>query len=100
MALSALGMGVAFDAAKADFHAMCKIPPTPNVFIGEVVHKTYIDVNEKGTEAAAATSVGMQASAAPPHAIPKMTVDHPFFFAIRDNLTGEMLFIGLVVNPK
>lgn len=99
-ALTALGMGVAFDPGKADFHAMCKIPPTPNVYIGEVVHKTYIDVSEKGTEAAAATSVGMVGTAMPPQYIPKMIVNHPFFFAIRDNMTGEMLFMGSVVDPR
>lgn len=100
-ALSALGMGVAFDPDKADFHAMCRIPPTPNVYIGEVLHKTFIEVNEKGTEAAAATSVGMVATAAPmPAQIAKMVVDHPFLFAIRDNMTGETLFMGLVVDPR
>ncbi len=99
-ALTALGMGVAFDPDKADFKAMCKIPPTPNVYIGEVVHKTYIDVNEKGTEAAAATSVGMRATAMPgPRQIARMIVDHPFLLAIRDNETGEMLFVGAIANP-
>lgn len=99
-ALTALGMGVAFDPSKADFSNMCPVSPAANVFIGEVVHKTYIDVYEKGTEAAAATSVGMRATAMPPHPIPKMLVDHPFFFAIRNNMTGEMLFMGSVVEPK
>lgn len=99
-ALTALGMGVAFDPEKADFKAMCRIPPTPNVYIGEVVHKTYIDVNEKGTEAAAATSVGMRATAVAPGTTPKMVVDHPFLLAIRDNETGEMLFVGAVVDPR
>jgi len=98
-ALTALGMGVAFDPDKADFKAMCTIPPTPNVYIGEVVHKTYIDVNEKGTEAAAATSVGMRATAVGPGMTPRMIVDHPFLLAIRDNETGEMLFVGAIVQP-
>jgi len=100
-ALTNLGMGVAFDAKKADFKAMCKIPPTPNVYIGEVVHKTFVEVNEKGTEAAAATSVGMRATAAPlPRKTVKMTVNRPFFFAIRDNETGEMLFMASIATPK
>jgi serine protease inhibitor len=100
-ALIALGMGVAFDPGQADFSAMCRVSPSRNVYIGEVAHKTYIDVYEKGTEAAAATSVGMVATAMPPpRIIPKMVVDHPFFFAIRDNMTGEMLFMGSVVDPR
>lgn len=99
-ALTALGMGVAFDPDKANFKAMCRIPPTPNVYIGEVVHKTYIDVNEKGTEAAAATSVGMRATAVGPGMTPRMIVDHPFLFAIRDNETGQMLFVGAIAHPS
>ncbi len=100
-ALSAMGMAVAFSPGRANFKGMCKIPPTPNVYIGEVLHKTFIEVNEKGTEAAAVTSVGMRATAMPlPRKIVDMTVDRPFFFAIRDNFTGEMLFMGSVVEPN
>ena len=99
-ALKALGMGVAFDDQRADFGAMCPIPP--NVWIEQVKHKTFVEVNEEGTEAAAVTSVEMGATAAPMEPEPpfKMVVDHPFFCAIRDNETGTILFMGAIVDPK
>jgi serpin B len=97
-ALSAMGMGVAFDPGQADFSAMAELPGR-NVFISEVVHKTFLDVNEAGTEAAAATSVGMAMTAAPMQPI-KMVVDHPFLCAIVDSETGAVLFVGAIVNPK
>lgn len=97
-ALSALGMGVAFDPDAADFDAMVS---SPKVHIGQVVHKTFVEVNEKGTEAAAATSVGMVATAAPvPETAAVMTADHPFFIAIWDNDTNAMLFLGLITDPN
>lgn len=101
-ALSAMGMGVAFDAIRADFTAMCPIPPSPNVFIGEVVHKAVVEVDEQGTVAAAATAVGMRATAMPgPRPQPvSMVVDHPFFFAIRDDVTREILFLGSITDPR
>lgn len=100
-ALSALGMRVAFDPMRADFTAMAPIPPSPNVYIGEVVHKAVVEVDEQGTVAAAATSVGMRTTAMPgPRPQPvQMVVDHPFFFAIRDDATGEVLFLGSITNP-
>ena len=62
--------------------------------VEEVIHKAFIKVDEKGTEAAAATAVIMVTS------IPTMfVVDHPFLFLIRDNLTGSILFLGRLVNP-
>jgi serine protease inhibitor len=98
-ALSSLGMGVAFDGGTADFSGMV-VRPMENVFIYDVVHKTFVDVNEEGTEAAAATSVEMRLTsvAMPQHPF-EMIVDHPFFFAIRDNETGLILFMGSVVSP-
>lgn len=100
--LSALGMAVAFDPLKANFTAMCPIPPTPNVFIGNVKHKAVVEVDEVGTVAAAATSVGMVGTAMPGPQPPPivMVVDHPFFFAIRDNMTQEILFLGSVADPR
>jgi serine protease inhibitor len=96
-ALQALGMGVAFSEARADFRGMCPIPPTPNVFIKEVKHKTFVEVNEEGTEAAAVTKVAMWIKAIPTTFT--LIVDRPFFCAIRDNQTGLVLFMGSIVEP-
>ena len=96
--LKALGMAVAFDALKADFGGMCPIPPMPNVYIGRVIHKAFVEVNEEGTEAAAATRVTMVARSARMKTF-RMIVDRPFFCAIRDNETETVLFLGTVVDP-
>ncbi|CAG7617419.1 hypothetical protein PAESOLCIP111_02023 [Paenibacillus solanacearum] len=94
--LQALGMGEAFDPQKADFSGMAPVPP--RLAINEVIHKTYVDVNERGTEAAAVTSVGM-AGSAPPKNVFKMTVNRPFVMAIQDRETGSLLFLGTVRDP-
>jgi len=91
--LTGLGMGVAF-GDQADFSGMGADP----LQISRVRHKTFVEVNEEGTEAAAATAVVMRAmSLAPPPF--KMVVDRPFFCAIRDNQTGAILFMGFIVEP-
>ncbi len=95
--LTALGMGVAFDEKAADFRDMCPIPPLPNVYVAAVTHKTFVEVNEEGTEAAAATKVEMGVTAVAPGF--SFTVDRPFFCAIRDNRTGSVLFAGAIVDP-
>lgn len=92
--LQALGMEIAF-GGRADFSRMSPLGISPGLYIREVVHKTVVEVNEEGTEAAAATSVGIRATSASPAFI----VDRPFFFAIRDNNTKTVLFMGIVVNP-
>jgi len=98
--LVALGMGVAFDQARANFSGMCETAGG-NVYISDVVHKTFIDMNEEGTEAAAVTSVEMRATSAVESERPfEMIVDRPFFFAIRDDETGLVLFMGSIVNPE
>lgn len=95
-ALNALGMDIAFDAGRADFRGMADA----QLFINEVRHKTFIDVNEAGTEAAAATSVGMSMTSiretSPSF---RVVVDRPFFFAIRDTRTRALLFAGTVNQP-
>ena len=97
-ALTALGMGIAFDAGRADLSGI--INTSANVFISEVKHKTFAEVNEEGTVAAAATSVGVfTTSAAQPRKSFRMIVDQPFFCAIRDNKTGTLLFIGSITDP-
>ena len=93
--LKALGMDSAFAPDLADFSRMA---PLENLYIGEVLHKTFVEVNEEGTEAAAVTSVGVRVTSVPPPPIP-FTIDRPFFFAIRDNETKTVLFMGVVVDP-
>jgi serpin B len=93
--LSAMGMPTAFDARAADFSGMTTREP---LFISDVVHKAYVDVHEKGTEAAAATAVLIFAGGLPPPPVP-FVADRPFCFLIRENTTGSILFIGRVANP-
>ena len=95
-ALTTLGMGIAFDADHADFSRMATLERVGgNLYITKVSHKTYIEVNEEGSEAAAATSVGVGIKSLP---LP-FIVDRPFFFAIRDNETKTVLFMGTVTEP-
>ncbi|MBD1870760.1 serpin family protein [Cyanobacteria bacterium FACHB-471] len=95
-ALQTLGMAVAFDAEQADFSGMSD----ESLSISRVKHKTFIEVNEEGTEAAAVTSVEMQLTSAPANSPFQMEVDRPFFYAIRDNQTETVLFMGTVVEPE
>ena len=94
--LSALGMGIAFDPSKADFSNLSSV----STRIDEVKHKTFVEVNEEGTEAAAVTSIGIRATSAQVTVAPfSMVVNRPFFCAIRDNKTGEILFMGSINDP-
>ncbi|MGH7972460.1 MAG: serpin family protein, partial [Limisphaerales bacterium] len=93
--LSAMGMGTAFSAG-ADFSGMTRMP---GLCISEVVHQAYVDVNEEGTEAAAATGTIMRLTATVEH-ITVLRVDHPFIFLIRENRTGSILFLGRVMDPS
>jgi len=94
--LAAMGMPTAFSST-ADFSGM---DGTKNLVIGDVIHKAFVDVNEEGTEAAAATAVVMKLSAVPEERqIPVFNADHPFIFIIQDDETGTILFIGRVMNP-
>jgi serine protease inhibitor len=90
--LTALGMGIAFQDGVADFSKICCTPGA--IWIGKVKHKTFVDVNEEGTEAAAATSVAMVCSATP-----TVEVNRPFLFAIRERFSGTILFMGLITDP-
>ena len=94
--LKSMGMKDAF-SSNADFSGM---NGKRDLFISAVIHKAYIEVNEEGTEAAAATGVVMKLTSVGPTPIPVFRADHPFLFLIRDNLTGSILFIGRVANPK
>ncbi len=95
-ALTALGMGIAFDREKADFSGMLR----QKAFISKVNHKAVLEVDEKGSTAAAATSVEMGLLSVMPARKPfTMKVDHPFFLAIVEESTGQILFMGAVWNP-
>ncbi|WP_094677946.1 serpin family protein [Hydrocoleum sp. CS-953] len=92
--LKSLGMQIAFQPGVADFSGIS----SENLFISEVKQKTFVEVNETGTEAAATTSFKITLESA------VMTVDmlvnRPFFFAIRDNKSGTILFMGEITNPE
>jgi len=97
--LKAMGMKDAFsDKGAADFSGMTG---TRDLYISKVIHKAFVDVNEEGTEAAAATAVVMNrvTSALRPEPPKIFNADHPFLFVIRDNTTGAILFMGRVVKP-
>ena len=97
--LKAMGMELAFDANAADFSGMTG---GRDLFISAVIHKAFVDVNEEGTEAAAATGVVMEPTAAPiqePKEPPVFRADHPFVFMIRDNRNGAIMFLGRITNP-
>jgi serpin B len=99
VALRAMGMRDAFSQKDADFSGATS---SGSLFIGAVMHKAFVEVNERGTEAAAATGLAKCAakgdeSPPPP---PVFRADHPFLFLIRDMRSGSILFIGRVMNPK
>ncbi|PKG32340.1 MAG: hypothetical protein CW742_08700 [Methanoregula sp.] len=92
-----MGMPTALIPGSADFSGM---DGTHDLFVSDVFHKAYIDVNEEGTEAAAATAVVVGLRAAPVGDKPPVfRADHPFIFLIRDNESGAILFLGRVSDP-
>lgn len=96
--LRELGITRAFSRFQADFSKMTADPE--GLFIGSVVHKAFIDVNEKGTEAAAATAIVMAAGCAMEPEPPKeFRADRPFLFLIRDRQTKLIHFLGRVTHP-
>jgi len=99
LTLALLGMPNAFDPGAADFSG---INGQRDLFISEVIHKAFVQVNEKGTEAAAATAVlvSVTTSIGPYVPPPVFRADHPFLLLIRDNRTESILFMGRVTEPK
>ena len=96
--LSKLGMGIAFRNG-ADFSGIAQRPA--QLRISDVKHASFLKVDEEGTEAAAATSIGIRATAVRPSFPPfHMIVDHPFFLAIRDERSGQILFMGVINEPQ
>jgi serpin B len=95
--LGAMGMPLAF-SQEADFSG---INTSEKLSISKVVHQAFVDVNEEGTEAAAATGVGIRMLALPPSGPPvTFRADHPFLFLLRDHQTGSILFLGQVMDPS
>ena len=94
--LQSLGMSDAFTPGKANFSALSKEP----LFIGDVLQKTFVKVDEEGAEAAAVTSVTLMAMAAGPPKPKNMVINRPFIYIIRERETGNILFIGRNGHPK
>ena len=95
--LKNLGMEIAFDPVRANFSGIAPVGASSNLYIGFVDHKAFVEVNEKGTEAAAVTVVGIELTSMP--TTKTFTVDRPFVFVIRDDRSGSNLFMGKIVNP-
>jgi serpin B len=96
--LTKLGMGVAFENS-ADFSGIRQRPA--QLRISEIRHASFLKVDEEGTEAAAATTTGMALASARPVTQPfHMVVDHPFFVGIRDERSGQILFMGVIEEPE
>lgn len=96
--LKSLGMQKAFDKRNADFTSIAN-KRNENLYISRVLHKTYIEVDEKGTEAAASTSTGLTGFGSA-NVGRRFIVDRPFLFFIRDDRSGTNLFVGKIVNPN
>ncbi|NWX12621.1 SPB6 protein, partial [Aegotheles bennettii] len=92
--LSSMGMVDAFDLGKADFSGMAA---GKELVLSKVIHKAFVEVNEEGTEAAAATAGVMMLRCA--MIVPEFTADHPFLFFIRHNKTCSILFCGRFCSP-
>jgi serpin B len=99
-ALRGLGIELAFDRDKADFTGIAKPPdPREKLSIDQVFHKAFVKVDEKGTEAAAATAVVMKGAGAAPEHPAEFTADHPFLFLLRHEKSGLVLFMGRLADP-
>jgi serpin B len=94
-ALQALGMKRAFEPGAADFSDIARTGEP--LYVDEVFHKTFIALDEQGTEAAASTAIVMQALSAPPRV--DLVLDRPFLFVIYDEPTGQILFVGRLMHP-
>jgi serpin B len=102
--LTSLGIDTAFNASKADFTGIADDPSRP-LYLEDVVHKAYVEVDEQGTEAAAATAVvqvasgGFEGPQPPPPPPVRFIADHPFIYLIRSAYSGDILFMGRVDDP-
>ena len=96
--LAELGMGIAFEPGKADFSGLAAAA-ADDIYISNVKHKTFIEVDETGTEAAAVTSVEVGTTSMPAYDF-ELNFDRPFFYAIEDSETGAIVFMGSVLDPS
>ena len=97
--LTELGLGIAFDAHRADFTRMVR--GGPRFYIGSVIHKTFLEVDEEGSTAAAVTGIQMRATAmVRPREEFNLVFDRPFVAAIVDEKSGTSLFLGIVEKPE
>lgn len=102
--MASLGMPTAFDGDLADFSGItgCRAPQTGSVHVSNIFHQAFVDMEEEGTEAAAATAVSFATGASPafrPRPVPVFRADHPFLFAIVDRASGTIVFLGRVADP-
>ena len=97
--LVAMGMTDAFDARRADFSGMVGAGGE-RLCVSDVVHKSFVAVDEQGTEAAAATGITMRATAMLAGPVVRLVADRPFLYLIRDTRTGTILFLGRCVDPR
>ncbi len=95
--LKAMGMTRLFTPGEADLSGMSS---EQELFVSAVIHKAFVDVNEEGTEAAAASVVEAKSEESSIAGPAVFRADHPFVFQIRDNRTGSLLFLGRLVNPQ
>jgi serpin B len=96
--LKGLGLVLPFSAA-GDLTEMVDSQLGQNLYVSSIFHKSFIEVNEEGTEAAAASAAVISLRGLPRNEKIDFVADHPFLFLIREDLTGTVLFIGHVVNP-
>jgi serpin B len=99
--LKDIGIHRAFDDVQADFSGIGGEPG--DLYVSDVFHKTFVKVDEEGTEAAAATAVTIVLQGSEIHALgahPIFRADHPFVFFVRDQARGRMLFVGRLAEPK
>jgi len=99
--LESLGMTDAFDAERADLGGMIDDGVDAHLVISAVLHEAFVSIDEEGTEAAASTVAGISVTSAPlPDETTTLRIDRPFLFAIRDTVTGTVLFLGRVMDPS
>jgi len=99
--LAAMGMPLAFDRNSADFTGIADPPdPQDRLFISDVIHKSFVNVDETGTEATAAAALATRCLSVRPTTAREFRADHPFLFLIRDTRSKTILFIGRVTDPR